>query len=67
MKYTVQIRNPASGSYWYETILADNIDQARMNARSKWGYFVEQIRAVELVKAPADADISISNDPNNLD
>jgi len=38
-----------------------------MNARSKWGYFVEQIKAQELVKAPADTDIAVSNDPNNLD
>lgn len=44
MKYQVQLRNPASGSYYYQTIDAHTIEQARIIARETWGYFVEQIK-----------------------
>jgi hypothetical protein len=43
MKYQIQLRNPASGSYYYMTIEAHTLEQARIIAREQWGYFVEQI------------------------
>ena len=67
MKYTVQLRNPASGSYWYESIEANNIDHARMVSRQKWNYYVEQIKLLPGQTEPehlAEQEIASSIDPD---
>ena len=67
MKYTVKLRNPASGTYWYETIEADNITHAQMAARNQYLYYVEQIKLESGQQEPehvVEQAISSSNDPD---
>jgi hypothetical protein len=69
MKYRVQLRNPASGSYWYEELVAENIEHARIVARQRWNYYVEQIKLLPGQTEPeyhTESTHTAVNDPDEL-